>query len=303
MISSVARKSDAPDDISNYRVLLVTGMSGAGKTSVLKALEDMGYEAVDNLPLSLLTSLVRPSSALLAPLAIGVDIRTRDFGAESFLRELDELVRDSGVEVKLVFVDCDDEILRRRYSETRRRHPLGGDRSVLDGIAHERRLVTPLRERADVVLDTSALSPAELRLSLQGHFGLATAPELAIAVISFSYRHGLPREADLVFDVRFLDNPHYQDALRPLTGRDAPVAEFIAADPDFAGFFDSLIAMLALLVPRYRREGKSYLTVAIGCTGGRHRSVYVAERIGDWLRRQGHRVTLAHRDLRPGAAA
>ncbi|MHA1567883.1 MAG: RNase adapter RapZ [Alphaproteobacteria bacterium] len=296
MVSSSAREA------FEARVLLVTGISGAGKTSVLKALEDMGYEAVDNIPLSLMSSLVRPSSSLGSPLAIGVDIRTRDFGAESFMRELDELIRGSGNDVQLVFIDCDDEILRRRYSETRRRHPLAADRPVLDGIAHERGLIAPLRDRADVVIDTSNLSLGELRQRLEGHFALHVTPGLAISVVSFSYRQGLPREADLVFDVRFLANPHYQDALRPMTGRDEAVAEFIAADPDFTGFFETVVALLARLIPRYHLEGKSYLTVAVGCTGGRHRSVYVAERLNEWLCAEGHRVSLAHRDLRTASA-
>jgi UPF0042 nucleotide-binding protein len=280
------------------RVLLVTGMSGAGKTATLKALEDIGYEAVDNLPLSLLASLVRsPGASTGRPLAIGVDIRTRDFGVEPFLHELDELIAHSDLDVRLLFLDCEDEILRRRYTETRRRHPLALDRPVSDGIAHERRLVSPLRDRADQVIDTSSLIAADLRRVLQGKFALAAVPGLAVFVVSFSYRHGLPREADLVFDVRFLGNPHYVDALRPLTGRDKAVADYIARDAGWQPFFESVTNMLKPLIPRFSQEGKSYLTIGVGCTGGRHRSVFAAEAIAEWLRNQGLRVGLAHRDV------
>jgi UPF0042 nucleotide-binding protein len=280
------------------RVLLVTGMSGAGKTATLKALEDIGYEAVDNLPLSLLTSLVQsPGASTGRPLAIGVDIRTRDFGVEPFLHELDALIAHPELDVRLLFLDCDDEILRRRYTETRRRHPLALDRPVSDGIAHERRLVSPLRDRADQVIDTSSLMAADLRRVLQGKFALAALPGLAVFVVSFSYRHGLPREADLVFDVRFLDNPHYVDALRPLTGRDKAVADYITRDAGWQPFYESVTNMLKPLIPRFSQEGKSYLTIGVGCTGGRHRSVFAAEAIAEWLRNQGLRVGLAHRDV------
>jgi len=190
----------------------------------------------------------------------------------------------------------------RRYTETRRRHPLAGDRPVLDGIHLERQRVWPLRDRADLVIDTTTLNPGDLKRLLQGHFALGAAPGITIFVTSFSYRHGLPRDADLVFDVRFLRNPHYVAALRPLTGRDAPVGAFIEADADFAPFFQRLCLLLAPLLPRYEREGKSYLTIAIGCTGGRHRSVYLAERLAAWLSEQGRPVGVNHRDLDQWAA-
>ena len=287
-----------PVAAERQRVLLVTGMSGAGKTAALKALEDLGYEAVDNLPLSLLASLVQPSGAGSGrPLAIGVDIRTRDFGVEPFLHELDDLIAHPELDVKLVFLDCEDEVLRRRYTETRRRHPLALDRPVSDGIAHERRMVSPLRDRADAVIDTSSLMAGDLRRVLHGQFALSASPELAVFVVSFSYRHGLPREADLVFDVRFLENPHYVDALRPLTGRDRAVVDYITRDPGWQPFFESVAGMLKPLIPRFSHEGKSYLTIGVGCTGGRHRSVFAAEALAEWLRGQGLRVGLAHRDM------
>ncbi len=285
------------------RVLLVTGMSGAGKTSALKTLEDMGYEAVDNVPLSLLASLVAPAQRGFAghglgrPIAIGVDIRTRDFGAGPFLEELDHLVAESKAAVGMLFLDCDDDELGRRYGTTRHRHPLAQDRPVGDGIAHERRLISVLRDRADLVVDTTGMGPGGLKRILEGHFGLDYAPGLAVFVVSFSFRRGLPREADLVFDVRFLANPHYDPDLRELTGLDGAVGDFIAADKGFEQFLDGLKGLLAPLLPRYAAEGKSYLTVAVGCTGGRHRSVFVAEKLAAWLNGQGQRVQRHHRDL------
>ena len=288
------------------RVVVITGMSGAGKSLALKFLEDMGYEAVDNLPLTLLGPLLSapPSgSARQRPIAIGIDIRTRDFGAATMLAELDRLTADRAVNLRLLFVDCDDEILARRYTETRRLHPLAVERPLADGIAHERQLIAPLKDRADLVLDTSNLRPAELKAALAGHFAMIRTAPLVLFVTSFSYRRGLPREADLVFDARFLSNPFYDTALRPLTGRDPRVAAFIDADPSFAPFWTSLTAMIGPMLPRFVAEGRNYLTIAIGCTGGRHRSVAVAEKLTGWLRQQGQKVDLRHRDLDEGVAA
>lgn len=284
-------------------LLLVTGLSGAGKTSTLKALEDLGYEAVDNLPLSLLGNLVLPNQRTLdvggfrRPLAVGVDIRTRDFGAETLAREIDRLKAGTELSVRVLFLDCDDDELSRRYVETRHRHPLANDRPLRDGIAHERQLMAATRDRADIVIDTSALPLGDLKRLLDGHFGLDDKPALSVFITSFAFRRGVPREADLVFDVRFLANPHYDPALRPLTGRDAVVADFITRDRDFAEFFDNLCRLLAPLLPRYAAEGKSYLTIAVGCTGGRHRSVFVAEKLAKWLEDRGTGIRLSHREL------
>jgi RNase adapter protein RapZ len=284
-----------------FRVVVVTGMSGAGRSTALKALEDLGYEAVDNVPLSLLPNLVGPQAGPV-PIAVGVDVRTRDFAVPALIDALDALIGADGLDLKVVFLDCDDELLERRYTETRRRHPLAGERPVADGIRLERERVWPLRGRADLVIDSSTLTPADLRRLVHGHFALDAAPGIAIFVTSFAYRFGLPRDADLVFDVRFLSNPHYVDALRPATGRDAAVGAYIAADPDFHRLFDALFAWLEELLPRYEREGKSYLTIAFGCTGGRHRSVFCAEQLAARLRARGRRVTLGHRDLDRSAA-
>jgi len=270
---------------SGGKLIIVTGMSGAGRSTALKAFEDMGYEAVDNLPLSLLPNLVVPTTDQ-PPLALGVEVAA-----------LDSLVDDQGLDLRIVFLDCDDDRLERRYTETRRPHPLAAERPVGDGIRLERERVRPLRDRADLVVDTSLLTPGDLKRVLHGHFHLAVEPGLSIFVTSFSFRQGLPRDADLVLDVRFLRNPHYVAGLKPLSGKDAAVGEYIAADPDFPALFDQLCGWLKPLLPRYEREGKSYLTIAIGCTGGRHRSVYVAERLAGWLHRDGRSVSVAHRDL------
>jgi len=283
-------------------VLLITGMSGAGKTSALKALEDLNFEAVDHVPLSLLNRLVTPDETANAaderPIAIGVDVRTRDFDVDAVLGRIDRLIADGGVAARLVFLDCDDEVLRRRYTETRHRHPLADDRPVADGIALERKMLVPLRKRAHVIVDTTALAPGQLKRIFEGHYGSEDKSGLFVYVTSFGFRNGLPREADLVFDVRFLANPHYDPELRRFTGRDDRVRRFIRGDDALEPFFDNLTTLLAPLLPRYAAEGKSYLSIAVGCTGGRHRSVYVADRLAAWLEDHGQRVQTHHRDLR-----
>lgn len=283
-------------------VVVVTGLSGAGRTTALKVLEDIGYEAIDNLPLSLLGPAVL-AGHLDRAVALGADIRNRDFAAQPFLEQLDQLVAEPALAVKLLFIDCADEVLQRRFTETRRRHPLAQERPLADGIAAERSMTQPLKARADLVVDTSQLAVPDFRRLMTGHFGLGGAGGLGLFVTSFSFRQGLPREADLVLDVRFLRNPHYEPDLQPLTGRDARVAAYVAADPEFQPFFDNLTRLLAPLLPRYEAEGKSYLTVAVGCTGGKHRSVAVAEKLGAWLAEQGRNVTVGHRDAGGEGAA
>ncbi|HET8727231.1 MAG TPA: RNase adapter RapZ [Alphaproteobacteria bacterium] len=281
------------------RVILITGLSGAGMTTALKALEDLGHEAVDNLPLALVPPLIDQVSQHDRPIAISIDSRTRDFSADALLAHLAALKARPEFEVHLLFVDCDPDVLQRRFTETRRRHPLAVDRPVADGISRELQMLAPLRDQADMVVDTSILTIHELRRMMAAQFALTKEPGLYIFVTSFAFRRGLPREADLVFDVRFLDNPHWDPELRPLTGLDAPVQEAITRDQDFDRFFDGLTGLLRPLLPRYNQEGKSYLTIAIGCSGGKHRSVYIAERLADWLRSQGFRIGLMHRDLPP----
>jgi UPF0042 nucleotide-binding protein len=277
--------------------VLLTGMSGAGHSTALGWLEDMGFEAVDNLPLDLVRLLLKPGELPERPLAISIDSRTRGFSADSAIELIDELAARPDLDVTALFIDCEEATLQQRFTETRRRHPLATDRPVLDGIVRERALLEPLRRRADMLIDTSELSVHDLRRILQAQFGVENAQGFHLNVMSFSYRRGLPREADLVFDVRFLANPHYDPELRPMTGQSDAVKKAVEADPDFPGFFETLTRLLHPLLPRYRLEGKSYLTLAAGCTGGKHRSVVVAEKLADWLRTQQYEVTLTHRDI------
>jgi UPF0042 nucleotide-binding protein len=277
------------------RIVLVTGMAGAGRTTALRALEDSGFEAIDNPPIDLLGGLFKPSGHAQRRLAIGIDCRAHAFDSDGLNRDLDGMLRESSESVRVLFLDCEEEILRRRFTETRRRHPLAQDRRVTDGIAEERGLMAPLRARADLVIDTSQLTPGDLRRIVVGNFADAE-DQLTVSVVSFAYRNGLPREADLVFDVRFLANPHYVDALRPLTGKDPDVCAYIAADSNYQVLIDGLRSLLLPLLPSYRREGKAYLTIAFGCTGGRHRSIAVACAIAQALRDAGWPVLLHHRD-------
>ena len=291
----------SPSQQTRRPSVLVTGMSGAGRGTALHALEDLGYVAVDNVPLPLLVDLVRSTSGgfdeLATPLAFGVDTRTYGFDPHDLVRRLRELRLCADLAPRLLFLDADNETLRRRYTETRRPHPLAPDRPVSDGIADERQMIGWLRDSADVAIDTSALTPHQFKQLLAGHFAIGREAGMRISVTSFSFRRGLPREADLVFDVRFLKNPHYDPKLKPMTGVDPEVVAFISTDPDYEPFMGRLEGMIGPLLPRFDAEGKSYLTVAVGCTGGRHRSVAIAERLAGWLRGAGRSVTLSHRDV------
>ncbi len=285
-----------PPSSSPPPLLLVSGVSGAGKSSALKALEDLGYEAVDNLPVSLIGRMISPGD-FPHPIAIGVDIRTRDFDAAAFLEAMNVLIKRPDTDVRLLFVDCDDDVLIRRFEETRRRHPLSDDRPVSDGLRRERRMMAALLEKATVIIDTSEMALKDLKRTIEGHFALEDSAGLVVFVTSFSFRRGLPRDADLVFDVRFLNNPHYDPDLQPLSGLDQAVGAFIAADEGYDTFFDNLTRLLEPLLARYTQEGKSYLTIAIGCTGGRHRSVFVADELTRWLDGKARHLQLRHRDL------
>ena len=285
--------SDRLQDEPPAPVLLVTGLSGAGKSTALKALEDLGYEAVDNLPLSLLEPLLSPG--LHEKLAIGIDARTRAFSPAKVLEAIAAHASE-GRTIRILYIDCSGPELVRRFSETRRRHPLALDRPAGDGIALERELLAELRRVADVVIDTTDLSTNDLRRSVATRFGTAGAKTLTLTLMSFGYARGVPRDADLVFDMRFLSNPHWDPKLRPLTGTDKPVQAFVEADPAFAPAFASIMGLLTLLLPSYAREGRAYLTVAFGCTGGRHRSVATAERAAAELAASGWPNAVVHRD-------
>jgi RNase adapter protein RapZ len=281
------------------RILLVTGLSGAGKTTVLKTLEDLGWEVVDNLPLSLLNPLLAaplPAGAeRKRPIAIGLDSRTRGFDAEGIVKQIKRLEKEHQ-SVETLYLDCQTPELLRRYSETRRRHPLAPDRRATDGIVEEREMTAPLKRWADHVIDTTDSDSNLLRQQIRDRFGSGDdSPTLSI--ISFGFARGVPRNADLVFDMRFLKNPHWEKGLRDLTGLDRAVCEHIAGDEVYEEALAKIEDLLLTLLPRYRAEGKSYVSIAFGCTGGRHRSVHVAERIAARLRGEGFSPTVDHRDL------
>ena len=276
------------------RLLLVTGMSGAGKSTVLDALEDMGWDTVDNLPVDLLQEFVHGGGQCrTANAAIGMDVRSRGFDPE---RLGDILHSMEGVEPELLYLDCSGTELMRRYDETRRLHPLAPDRPAEDGIARERQMTWPLRSAADSLIDTTDLSPAELRDELQRRFG-GDADQPVLTVASFSFARGISRTADLVFDLRFLPNPHWVEELRPLTGADRPVRTYLEQEPSWAETMGRIESLLIDWIPRYWAAGKSYVTVAFGCTGGRHRSVAAAMEMAERLRAAGFAPNVRHREL------
>jgi len=281
---------------SDFRLVMVTGPSGAGRSSAINALEDLGFEAIDNLPISLIPRLL-DGPPLPRPLALGLDVRNRDFSSEALVELVDQLHRMPGVTVELLYLDCDVDTLVRRYSETRRRHPLSPDGAPLTGIEHELELLTPLRARADVLIDTSTLTPHDLRAEIGRWFAPTSGAPMALSIQSFSYKRGLPRGVDMVFDCRFLANPHWEPTLRALNGLDAQVAGHVEADPRFADFFHRVQDLVLSLLDAFVDEGKSSLTIAFGCTGGKHRSVTLAEKMARTLAERGWRVSKRHREL------
>ena len=279
------------------RVLLVTGISGAGRSTTLKMLEDIGYQAIDNLPIKLLASIVEPKEVSQIPLAIGFDVRSEDFDAKKILKETEILPINGELDFNILFLDCDDEILLSRFTETGRRHPLAVKRTVIEAIKLERQLMAPLKKVSNYILDTSLLKLADLRRILKARYAIEGKKSLMVFVSSFSYRFGLPRESDMVFDVRFLSNPFYVSGLKSLSGLDQRVAEFISKDPQYNFFFATLTKLFEILLPSFVKEGKSYLSISVGCTGGKHRSVFVVERLSTWLQENGLEVEKRHRDL------
>jgi RNase adapter protein RapZ len=280
--------------MTGRRIVVVTGLSGAGKSSILHAFEDLGYETIDNPPVSLLDELLSQTDR---PLAIGIDARTRGFAAEAILAALDRLRANPELAPELVFATANEGALLRRYTETRRRHPLAPRGQVRDGIAAESALTEPLRIGADLMLDTSNLAPQALRQIIGERFGVAASEGLNLTLMSFAYRGGLPAEADMVFDARFLRNPHYDPTLRASTGLEAAVGAYVASDPDCAAFQEAINGMASLLLPRFVQEGKKYVTLAIGCSGGRHRSVFLIEALARVLRESGWKPIIVHREL------
>jgi len=281
---------------ASQNVVLVTGASGAGRTTAIRALEDFGYEVIDNLPLRLIPRLLS-GGPVEHPLALGIDVRTQGFSAEALVKTVDALVADPEVDVELLFLDCRAEVLAHRYSETRRRHPLSPDESPIRGIEREIDLLIPVRARADVLIDTSDLTVHDAKAEIQRWLGIEKRDALHVTVQSFSYKRGMPRGLDLAFDVRFLRNPHWVPALRPFTGQDPQVAEHVASDPRYPEFLERVTGLVTFLMPAYAEEGKSHLSIGFGCTGGRHRSVALAETLSKTLAAAGWQVSTRHREV------
>lgn len=278
------------------KVIVVTGPAGAGRTTAIKALEDFGLEAIDNLPLNLINRLLcAPESG--PALAIGVDSRTRGFSSAYLMEILDDIEQNPNYAATLLYLDCRTERLLSRFNETRRRHPSSPYGSPRAGIESELAAMSVLRERADIVIDTSALSPHQLKAELSLWLDKRTSEQLAVSVQSFSYKRGTPRSVDMMMDCRFLRNPHWEAALRPLTGLAPEVAAYVAQDPRFQPFFNKLVDMLELLLPAYQAEGKAYFSVGMGCTGGQHRSVFVAEKLAVTLSERGWNVSTRHKEM------
>ena len=289
-------------DGAEQRLVLVTGPSGAGRSTAIHALEDLGYEAIDNLPLSLIPRLIE-GAPHGRPIALGLDVRNRDFNTTAVIELVDTLTRDPGVALELLYLDCAVGELIGRYAQTRRRHPLAAGETPAEGIERELDLLAPIRVRADHLIDTTEMSPHDLKAEIAHWFDGTPDARMAVSVQSFSYKRGLPRGVDMIIDCRFLANPHWNPALRDLDGRDPAVVAHIEADPLFAPFFEKLSDLILLLLPAQREEGKAHLILAFGCTGGQHRSVAVAEKISKRLAEAGWAVSKRHRELeRRGAA-
>jgi RNase adapter protein RapZ len=279
-------------------VTIITGMSGAGRSEAAHVLEDLGYFVIDNLPPMLIGKVAELARSTEKPIryALVVDVRSGDFLHD--LSEAIEELRRNGANTRVLFLDAADDVLVRRYEASRRRHPLSHTDRVSDGIARERVLLEPLKGEADLIVDTSSLNVHELRDRLRELFSEhAVDGALQVNVVSFGYKHGLPMDVDLVFDCRFLPNPHWVDELRPLTGLDAPVRDYVLSRPGTPAFLAQLDRLLELTLPGYEGEGKAYLSIGVGCTGGRHRSVVVADELGGRLRSHGYRVAVHHRDV------
>ena len=281
---------------STTKLVLVTGPSGAGRSTAINVLEDLGYEAIDNMPISLLPRLL-DGPAPNRPLALGIDTRNREFSTTSLLDLIDQLTARSDTDVTTLYLDCRSDVLIRRYSETRRRHPMAPAETPESGVRREQSLLSLIRDRAGTLIDTSDLNVHQLREEIEHWFAPKAGKHLALSLHSFSYKRGLPRGIDMVFDCRFLANPYWVPALRALDGRDAQVAAHVAADPRFQPFFDRVLDLTRLLLPAYEDEGKSHLSIAFGCTGGQHRSVMLAQTLAKALAEDDRQVSIRHREL------
>lgn len=286
---------------SPQKLIVVSGPSGAGRSTAINVLEDLGFEAIDNVPLSLIPRLT--DGPLARPMAIGIDVRNRDFSTTGVAEALADLGTRSDIEAQLLFLEADEDTLVRRYSETRRRHPMAPDEPAIQGIRREADLLKPLRAQAEFLLDTSDLSPHDLKARLTDWFGERGQALFGITLQSFSYKRGSPKGIDMVFDCRFLKNPYWDASLRGFTGQDAAVGRYIEGDARLAAFKSKVTDLLLLLLPAFREEGKSHLSIGFGCTGGQHRSVYVAEQVAMALAQQGWQVSKRHRELDRGQGA
>jgi UPF0042 nucleotide-binding protein len=292
-VTRTRAKAKAP--VEAKRVFVISGVSGAGKSQALKVFEDFGWFCVDNLPIALIDDFARlvVKSPSMTRVALGMDVREGRLLAmlPPLLREM----KTKGLDIHVLFLDAADESLVRRFSETRHRHPLGG--KVADAVKQERRLLAPIKGAADKVIDTTNLTLGELKEKISETLGLTRTREMTLQVVSFGYKNGAPIDADIVMDVRFIPNPHYIAALRRKTGLDEAVQKYILAQPIARRFLHDWLKLIAKLLPHYVREGKSYLTIAVGCTGGQHRSVFVTRWLAQKLRRSGHPVQEFHRDI------
>ena len=286
----------------DHRIVFVTGPSGAGRTTAIRVLEDLGYEGIDNIPLSLVPRLI-DGAPLGHPIALGLDVRNRDFNATALIELIDSLTRDPRVTLDVLYLDCAPGVLIRRFSETRRRHPLAPAETPAQGVEREIDLLAPIRVRADHLIDTTDLTQHDLKAEVSALFDTGATGRLSVSVQSFSYKRGIPRGVDMIFDCRFLSNPHWQPALRALDGRDPAVEAFVRSDPRFAEFFQKLQDMILFLLPANVDEGKAHLAIGFGCTGGQHRSVAVVELVGNALADAGWPVSKRHRELERKAAS
>lgn len=284
--------------MKNLRVVFITGLSGSGKSNAIKCFEDLGFFCVDNLPTALLpkfTELCTQSGNEINKVAIGIDVRERGF-FKNFLEVLDELKKEN-YNIEILFLEASDEALVRRFSETRRPHPLAKNGSVVDGIRLERETLSELRKRADKIIDTTNYNVHQLKDVLNKHYFESEGRRLTISFVSFGYKYGIPYDVDLMLDVRFIQNPNFVKGLKPLKGSDKRVIDYVLKFHETKAFLEKLHEFLKFLIPMYEKEGKSYLTIGIGCTGGRHRSVAVSEILKGYLEKEGYSINIKHRDI------
>ncbi|MGR3342461.1 MAG: RNase adapter RapZ [Paracoccaceae bacterium] len=278
------------------RLVFVTGPSGAGRSTAVKALEDIGFEAIDNLPLSLVPRLL-DGPPIGRPIALGIDVRNRDFSANALIEMIDRFSADPELDVDLLYLDCTTDVLIRRFSETRRRHPMAPADSPAQGIELEIDLLVPIRARANILIDTSDITPHDLRAEVEKWLAATAENRLAVSVQSFSYKRGTPRGIDMMFDCRFLKNPYWEPALRGLNGHSEAVVDYVQKDPRFDAFFQKVTELVMMLLPAFAEEGKSHFSIGFGCTGGQHRSVAIAEKLANALAASGWQVSKRHREL------